>query len=139
MQSRQNESVRTGRKSLLCGVSVLIAVGYALLAGGTENTPHNMLPGDGGGQIDLCAFCHTPVGSRSGMPKPDWRRAAPLPKDNSAYASIGPNEAGSYTNKNIVGSVSLVCLSCHDPHGAGPMLLRVENSYGRLCTSCHSL
>jgi predicted CXXCH cytochrome family protein len=33
----------------------------------------------------------------------------------------------------------LQCASCHDPHeDQRPMFLRIDNSFGALCTSCHS-
>jgi predicted CXXCH cytochrome family protein len=59
---------------------------------------------------EICVFCHTPVGSASAM-VPHWNRTLPAPATYQTYDT----GISALTGKVApVGSVSLVCLSCHD-------------------------
>ena len=92
----------------------LTLLGCALAAQGTavEETPHNMLrglqaPSAATGETGVCSFCHTPAGGTAATP--DWNRSAT--DQLSAFATLGLSGNGGDAR---LGSVSLVCLGCHD-------------------------
>ena len=59
-----------------------------------------------------CVFCHTPIGAESNAAVPFWSRIVGLPTAYQTYNSLGTSSLDD-TNAPV-GSVSLVCLSCHD-------------------------
>lgn len=100
----------TGCQGLLLLASLfvlteVVAVEYAvhdMLGGLSEQAGTNA-------ETDVCAFCHTPYGAVATTP--GWNRSASAADALSAFATMGATRDGEDT---AVGSVSLVCMSCHD-------------------------
>ena len=64
------------------------------------------------GSAETCVFCHTPRGADATAAVPLWNRALTEPATYTTYNSLG---SSSQDGANApVGSVSIVCLSCHD-------------------------
>lgn len=64
-----------------------------------------------GASSEICMFCHTPFGGEPQVTRPLWNRNEPAVAYNT-YNSLGTaSQAGANAP---VGSVSLLCLSCHD-------------------------
>ena len=64
------------------------------------------------GITEICAFCHTPFGTDTSAAVPLWNRDLAAATTYTTYNSLGTSSqdgAGA-----PVGSVSIVCLSCHD-------------------------
>ena len=62
-----------------------------------------------GDSNELCAFCHTPVGGESSPDDPQWVQQQ-AGEEYSRPASYGTVDL----EANVVGTVSVTCLSCHD-------------------------
>lgn len=60
---------------------------------------------------EVCAFCHTPTGNKQfNMQQPGWEK---MPADAGSQFNSIPLFSTSLDNSQV-GSVSIVCLSCHD-------------------------
>lgn len=96
-------------------------VGLAVLAlqagAQLDNSKHNLTsngPGLNGlvGTEEMCVFCHTPMGVDTSAAVPQWNRTLPAPATYRTYDTLGTSTLTGRVAP--VGSVSLVCLSCHD-------------------------
>lgn len=80
------------------------------------------------GTEDICVFCHTPVGADASAVVPEWNRILPSPATYLTYDAL---RTSSLTGKVAqVGSVSLVCLSCHDGTQAMSAVINAPSGWG---------
>lgn len=97
---------------------------------GIYNTKHNLGSGNlavgastgtrtgtGSGSVfttgtdEICVFCHTPHGANTAIPVPLWNKGTPA---NTIYPQMTLTSTGNPSTPNLVGHMSLACLSCHD-------------------------
>lgn len=64
-----------------------------------------------GASSEICMFCHTPFGGEPQVTSPLWSRNEPAAAYNT-YNSLGTS--GQRGAAAPIGSVSILCLSCHD-------------------------
>ena len=64
-----------------------------------------------GASSEICMFCHTPFGGEPQVTSPLWSRNEPAVAYNT-YNSLGTS--GQQGAAAPIGSVSILCLSCHD-------------------------
>lgn len=64
-----------------------------------------------GASSEICMFCHTPFGGEPSLTSPLWSRNEPSAAYNT-YNSLGTS--GQQGAAAPIGSVSILCLSCHD-------------------------
>ena len=64
------------------------------------------------GSAETCVYCHTPRGADAIAAVPLWNRALAEPPTYTTYNSLGSSSLDGVSAP--VGSVSMVCLSCHD-------------------------
>jgi predicted CXXCH cytochrome family protein len=81
-----------------------------------DKSRHNLkITGPGADRVsdpeEICVFCHTPIGLDASAMAPHWNRALPSPATYQTYDTGTSTLTGKVAP---VGSVSLVCLSCHD-------------------------
>jgi predicted CXXCH cytochrome family protein len=114
------------------------ATGNAVTGDAALFGKHNLTP-TGANTGEICAFCHTPQGSESGVASPPlWNRTAPPLSGYRAYSSMG-----SATNE-ASGSVSMSCLSCHDGTQAPNIIIntpdnRLNVPYGEMVNTGNDL
>jgi predicted CXXCH cytochrome family protein len=63
-----------------------------------------------GSYQEICAFCHTPVGGESTPDSPLW---SPWTTNEEKFGHI-PSFGTTDLEEDVIGPVSLTCLSCHD-------------------------
>jgi predicted CXXCH cytochrome family protein len=96
--------------------TLLIAFGCALVAAGAwaqvAGTAHDLRGTIGGSQI--CVACHTPHGASPAVPL--WNHSLPSPANTytvyTGSATIDATDLADFLSSD--GSVSSLCLSCHD-------------------------
>ena len=76
------------------------------LTGATGNTDNRS-----GANSEICVFCHTPFGGEPQVTSALWSRSEPSAAYNT-YNSLGTS--GQRGTAAPIGSVSILCLSCHD-------------------------
>ena len=109
----RNSSGRAFASVVVIGLSVA-----ALPAGAQLNsTKHNLMSSGRGvdlssGSEDMCVFCHTPTDSDARAVVPQWNHSLRAPVTYQGYDTLGTSTLMGKVAP--VGSVSLVCLSCHD-------------------------
>ncbi len=93
---------------ILAAATVLAAPAMAQVAG----TAHDLRGTIGGAQI--CVSCHTPHGASPAIPL--WNHSLPSPANTyTAYATGGTIDATDLADfQSSDGSISSLCLSCHD-------------------------
>jgi predicted CXXCH cytochrome family protein len=99
----------------LLGISLVVAA--MPVCAQLNNSKHNLMSSGPGVTLsgdaeDICVFCHTPAGFDASAVVPRWNPRLPSPATYRIYDTMGTS-----TMKGEVapaGSVSLVCLSCHD-------------------------
>jgi len=93
---------------ILTAAMILAAPAMAQIAG----TAHDLRGTIGG--VQICVACHTPHGASPAIPL--WNHNLPSPASNyTAYASGGTIDATDLANfASSDGSISSLCLSCHD-------------------------
>ena len=84
------------------------------------------------GSAETCVFCHTPRGADSTAAVPLWNRALTEPATYTTYNCLGSSSQDGASAP--VGSVSIVCLSCHD----GVQALNVSINAPRLAVASAS-
>ncbi len=99
---------------LAMAASLLMTAGTAFA--GIANTKHNLGsagtgPNKFSGTAEICVFCHTPHGSATGASVPLWNKTLLLANTFTTYDSLGTSCLDGTVLP--VGSVSVVCLSCH--------------------------
>lgn len=115
-------------KSILLAASLMVpAVVYA----GIADTKHNLGTTSliGNNQVsdtgEICVFCHTPHAANTGVAAPLWNKAV---APSSTYDTYSSTTIDGTTAS--VGSVSLVCLSCHDGTQAMDNIINAPGSGG---------
>jgi len=122
-------------------------VAFAMMAAGSAsaqiaNTKHNL--GSGGlglvkttSTSEICVFCHTPHGGNSATSAPLWNRGIPASSSYTLYDGTGdgtrPSTLDGVNNTGTllsVGTISALCLSCHDGSTALDLLINAPGSGG---------
>lgn len=103
-------------RALVSAVGIALAVAALPIGAQLSNSKHN-LTSSGPGYVpsdprELCVFCHTPMGTESTALVPQWNLTLRSPSTYRSYDSLGTSSMTGQVAP--VGSVSLVCLSCHD-------------------------
>lgn len=78
-----------------------------------------------GASSEICMFCHTPFGGEPQVTRPLWSRNEPAAAYNT-YNSLGTS--GQQGAAAPIGSVSILCLSCHD--GVQAMNIMINSGGG---------
>lgn len=60
---------------------------------------------------NICVYCHTPHGTDETVRLPRWNRNVDQAKTYATFDTLGRNSMG---RRDIVGTVSMACMSCHD-------------------------
>lgn len=109
------------RNSFARAFALALGIGFAVAAlpvlSQLSASKHNLTSTGPGGELttdaeELCVFCHTPIGTDTSAAVPQWNRTLPSPSMYRTYDSLGTSTLTGRVAP--VGSVSLVCLSCHD-------------------------
>lgn len=94
-----------------------------------EGTPHDFRQGSAGepasNMQEVCVFCHTPSGGRSGGDGPTWQRAIQPELNFQVYAT--QDDPLAFGIGFDVAGMSVVCLSCHDAAQAQTVTSRVDD------------
>lgn len=77
---------------------------------------------------EVCVFCHTPHGSDTAAPVPLWNKILPAGGGYTQYSTLSTPTFDA--NEELVGSVSLACLSCHDGAQAMDVVLNKSGTDG---------
>jgi predicted CXXCH cytochrome family protein len=107
--------MRTIRKLIVPAMLMVAFGGQA----DVRDTKHNLARGPTGQPTtearEVCVFCHTPVvgvqGVLGGNTGPQWQPSVPGSYAFTLYDDTGRNGVDGST---VIGSQSMVCLSCHD-------------------------
>jgi predicted CXXCH cytochrome family protein len=93
-------------------VLVLLGLTGAMTGTGSAGiavTKHNLTGSTEGPVMSICVFCHTPLGDPGDGSAPTWELAEPL-NGFTMFDDLGRLDP----NREVYGSVSAACLSCHD-------------------------
>lgn len=96
-------------KRILISVAAVLAVGapaFGLIA----NTPHDLSSNDTGSRI--CVFCHFPHDANPAVPL--WNHTLGTSTNYTQYTSPTLNHTGSSLVNGQAGTISALCMSCHD-------------------------
>lgn len=101
---------------IIVGMILILSLSSAVLAAGIKNTKHDLSAGSTAeiksvGEDQICIFCHTPHNAI--VPVPLWNRSTAT---GSTEFQLYMNEDtidGTVSN-DLAGTVSYMCLSCHD-------------------------
>lgn len=137
-------------KKLDCLAGWIAAAGFAVFAAmvadsalaatSIKNSKHN-LGSLGSGTVkttstdEVCVFCHTPHGGDTDKSAPLWNRgvnsAGAYTMYDGAWGDRPSTFDGKAANETLtVGSISLLCLSCHDGSTALDLLINKPGSGG---------
>lgn len=113
-------SVKNGMSRWIASVAVLLLalLGIERALAQVNLTKHNLGGNRAGADsrpasiTEVCVFCHTPFGAANSAAVPAWDRTLSAAPSYTTYNSLGTS---SLDGANApIGSVSIVCLSCHD-------------------------
>lgn len=120
------------------GTAAALALSAALACGAASaqisNTKHNLTPSGpgtvklapGGGNEEICVFCHTPHGANSSAGGPPlWNKGLPATGGFTLYSTSTLDSTIA-----LSGSPSLACLSCHDGVSAMDNIVNAPGSGG---------
>ena len=85
------------------------------------------------GTDEVCVFCHTPHGGDTAKSAPLWNRGVNAPASYTLYDGLWGDRPSTFDGETAtggVGSISLLCLSCHDGATALDMLINAPGSGG---------
>jgi len=87
---------------------------------------------------EICVFCHTPHGGDNSAAVPLWNRKLNTPTAYKRYGSLGTSTFDA--EEDVIGSVTIACLSCHDggqaidsvinAPGSGGFIVKENYAYG---------
>jgi predicted CXXCH cytochrome family protein len=103
-------------RAFVSAFGIALAMASLPLGAQIDKSRHNLkISGPGADRLgdpeEICVFCHTPVGIDGNAMVPHWNRTLPSPATYQTYDTGTSPPSGRVAP---VGSVSLVCLSCHD-------------------------
>lgn len=83
---------------------------------------------------EICVFCHTPHGGNTGASAPLWNRGVAATTSFTLYDGLWGDRPstfdGSGEGMQPVGTISALCLSCHDGATALDLLINAPGSGG---------
>ncbi len=120
------------RAKLKLGIGSLALVASSAFAT-MVGTAHDLSSAQGGGNDEICVYCHTPHGSNVGITAPLWNKPTPTTSFTMYGATTagvaGQTIAGTPTDDSPSGA-SLACLSCHDGVSAINSVVNAPGSGG---------
>jgi predicted CXXCH cytochrome family protein len=135
---QQRDYLPVGRlrrfRLLASASSVAVAICSFPALAGIQGSKHDLSTNGAGqgasssGTTEICVFCHTPHGADSSAAAPLWNKGLPVA---SKFSTTRYNTENSTTIDGSVvdvGSVSLVCLSCHDGSQAMDVMINAPGS-----------
>jgi len=88
----------------------------------------NAVPNHSTATAEICVFCHTPHGGDNNAAVPLWNRKLNTPTAYTRYGSLGTTTFDA--EEDVIGSVTIACLSCHDGGQAIDSVINAPGSGG---------